>query len=97
MTKDKTGWEAYDKTFYPYPQEGDEDVFFRKNAPIRDLDSKMNKLIVECGDRKISVFESQIRPIAKYLGEHPELPTVKVMWVQEGDRVLPRIQKKLEG
>jgi hypothetical protein len=93
----ESGWEPYDKTYMPYPAYDEEDIFFRKNAPTKDPNSKMNKLLVKTGDRTVSVFESQIRPIAKYFGEHPDEPAVRVVWVQDGDRILPQIQTKLEG
>jgi hypothetical protein len=94
---EQSGWETYDKTYMPYPAEDDEDVFFRANAPVKDEHSKMNKLLVTTNDRTISVFESQIRPIARYFGEHPDEKAVRVYWVKEGDRILPEIQTKLEG
>jgi hypothetical protein len=94
---EKDGWEQYDKTFAPYPDEGDEDLFYRGKKPRKDENSKMNKLLVETNDRTISVFESQIRPVAHYFGEHPTAQTVRVLWIKDGNRILPEVQDTLEG
>jgi len=62
-----------------YPVPGDVDVFSR-DCPD-PIEVSQGKVKVKTTLRWLSVFESQLRPIADWFEENPEAPTLTVRWI----------------
>jgi len=88
-------WEEYDKVFYPFPKEDDVDTFYRAEKPTKDMSSKLNKLLLQTDSRIVSIFESQLRPIAHYFVTHPDEKQITVIWKSKEGRIFPMLQEAM--
>lgn len=88
---DETNWNRY-KTRVPYPKDKDEHVILRTQK--LDPDPRQSgKILLGTDKRLISVWASQLAPIADYFGKNPKATEVKVIWqLQQDGKVIAVVQ-----
>jgi hypothetical protein len=64
-----------------YPVPGDIDVFTADCPEPHEI--AQGKVVIKTKGRCLSVFESQLRPVADYFEAHPEVKECKVKWTEE--------------